>query len=204
MASPRRGKGSGRFRFLLVLFILLVAAYLLRDWLLPPVGQFLSRSDPPGKADVIIVLAGDGSGLRISRGGELAQQGLAPKVLVSGPDGMYGGYECDFAIAYAVKKGFPESLFERVPHTGRSTKDEAAIFVQLMRNRGIKHYILVSTDFHTRRAGKLFQAAGPELQMTVIGAPDPKHPLATWWKDRETMKTVWTEYQKTITGPLGL
>jgi len=204
VAGSRRGKSAGWFRFLVVLLVLLVTGYLLRGWLLPPVGEFLVRTDPPTKAEVIVVLAGDASGLRITKAAELAQQGLAPKVLVSGPDGFYGGYECDYAIAYATKQGFPESLFERVPNTARSTKDEAAVFVPLLRARGIKHYILFSSDFHTRRAGKLFRAAGPDLEVTVLGVAHPNLVLATWWTSREAQKTVWAELQKALTGPLGL
>ncbi len=204
MARSQRGKAARWFRFLVVLIVLASGAYLFRAWILPPVGQFLVRTDPPQKAEVIVLLAGDTSGFRIRKAAELAQQGLAPKILVSGPDGLYGGYECDFAIDYAVKQGFPASLFERVPHTARSTKTEAEVFIPLLRKMGVKHYILFSSDFHTRRAGKIFRAAGPDLEVTVLGAAHPGLNLSTWWTDREAQKTVWAEFQKTVTGPLGL
>ena len=103
-----------------------------------------------------------------------------------------------------VRLDFPASLFECVPHSARSTKAEAAVFVPLLRKMGVKHYILFSSDFHTRRAGKLFRAEGPELEVTVIGAVHPQLNMSTWWTERETVKTVWAEMQKTITGPLGL
>ena len=204
MASSRRGTSAGRFRFWVLLLVLAVGAYFLRGWWLPPIGEFLIRTDPPQKAEVIVLLAGDASGFRITKAAELAQQGFAPKVLVSGPSGFFDGYECDYAIAYAVRRGFPASLFECVPHSARSTKAEAAVFVPLLRKMGVKHYILFSSDFHTRRAGKLFRAEGPELKVTVIGAVHPQLNMSTWWTERETVKAVWAEMQKTLTGPLGL
>ena len=41
---------------------------------------------------------------------ELVKQGYVPKVLVSGPDMLYGFYECDLAIPFAVKRGYPAEL----------------------------------------------------------------------------------------------
>ncbi|MEO8027848.1 MAG: YdcF family protein [Bryobacteraceae bacterium] len=184
--------------------MLLVCAYALRGWLLPPFAEFLIQTDPPEKAEVIVLLAGDTSGGRILRAGELVREGLAPKVLVSGPDGLFGGYECDYAIDYAVKKGFPAEMFQRVPNHCRSTKQEAQLFIPLLRQMGIKHYILLSSSFHTHRAGKLFRAEGPDLRVTVLPVVDPNFHPDAWWKDREAQKTVWIEWQKTLTGPLGL
>jgi len=178
--------------------------YLFRGWLLPPIGEYLIKTDPPEKAEVIVVLGGDVSGFRITQAAALARKGLAPKILVSGPDGFFGSYECDFAIPFAVKAGFPESLFERVPNSARSTKDEAALFIPMLRKMGVKHYILLSSDFHTRRAGKLFREAGPDLKVTVIGVTHPDYQMSKWWTSRESQKIVWAEMTKTITGPFGI
>ncbi len=203
MAGSHRRRRFG-LRSFVFLLCLLALAYFLRGWILPPIGEFLVQTDAPRKADVIVVLAGDTGGARITRASELAMQGLAPKVLVSGPDGIFGGYECDLAIAYAVKQGYPPSLFERVPHTARSTKTEAEVFVPLLRKMGVRHYILVSSNFHTRRAGKLFREAGSDLEVTVLPVVHPGIDLSKWWTDREAQKTVYMEWQKTLTGPLGL
>ncbi len=57
------------------------------------------------------MLAGDGYGHRILRAAELVRQGLAPTVLVSGPEGLYGYYESELAIPFAVERGYPRSWF---------------------------------------------------------------------------------------------
>lgn len=201
---PAYHKSSIRFWLISILVVSVFALYFFRAAWLPAIGWYLVRTDPPEKADAIVVLAGDFTGGRIRKAAELAQQGYAPKVLVSGPDGVYGGHESDLAVAYAVKIGFPEALFERVPHQARSTKEEAQFFIPLLRSKGIKHYILVTSNFHTRRAGKLFRDEGKDLRVTVIAAPDPNFRPDAWWTNRESQKTTWYEWQKALTGPLGL
>ena len=61
-------------------------------------GAWLVHSDEPFPADVVVVLAGDPYGNRILKGADLVKQGFAPKVLVSGPAGLYDLHECDLAI----------------------------------------------------------------------------------------------------------
>src|ERR1700761_5338999 len=95
------------------LFFIIVAAtivaFLFRTQILTALGSFLVKADPPQKADLIVVLAGDSFGNRITTAAKLVQEGYAPKALISGPNGIYGYYECDLAIPFAVRKGYPES-----------------------------------------------------------------------------------------------
>ena len=70
------------------------------------------RGEQPQRADVILVIAGDWSGERILTGAELARQGYAPKVWVSGPMELYGVNEAALAINYALAHGYPKELFQ--------------------------------------------------------------------------------------------
>src|ERR1700733_14835099 len=79
--------------------------------LLAAAGSYLVRTEAPQKADIVLVLGGDGKGRRILGGAELVREGYAPQVLVSGPGSAYGFHECDLAIQYAVRNGYPESYF---------------------------------------------------------------------------------------------
>ena len=47
-------------------------------------GRYLVYSLPPQSADIILVLAGDFYGPRVLKAAELAKQGYAPVVLISG------------------------------------------------------------------------------------------------------------------------
>jgi uncharacterized SAM-binding protein YcdF (DUF218 family) len=161
-------------------------------------GNFLVKAGPPVKSDMIVVLAGDGFGNRILKAGELVKEGYAPHALISGPDGSYGNYECDLAISYAVRAGFPESFFIPLPHHGRSTEEEAEVVVAKLREMGVKRIILVTSNFHTRRAGKIFHRAAPDLEIHVVSSPDRFFKPDSWWHDREARKIFLLEWAKTM------
>jgi uncharacterized SAM-binding protein YcdF (DUF218 family) len=161
-------------------------------------GNFLVKAGPPQKADIIVVLAGDGFGRRILAAGELVKQGFAPQALISGPNGSYGNYECDLAIPFAVRAGYPESYFIHLEHPARSTEDEAAVVTKKLREMNAKRVILVTSNYHTRRAGKLFRRAAPDLEFIVVAAPDEFFVPDSWWHNREARKIFLYEWMKTV------
>jgi len=184
------------------IFLVLAAAVLLLVLLHAPIlaalGNFLVKAGPPEKADIILVLAGDGFGHRILKAAELVKAGYAPRALISGPNGSYGKYECDEAIPFAVRAGYPESYFLHFEHTARSTESEAEKAAKKLREMGVKRVILVTSNFHTRRAGIMFRRAAPEIQFFVVAAPDEFFKPDRWWHDREASKIFLYEWMKTI------
>jgi uncharacterized SAM-binding protein YcdF (DUF218 family) len=183
---------------------LVVAALLFHSAILAALGSRLVSAGPPEKSDIVVVLAGDGFGNRILRGAELVREGYAPKVLVSGPAGIYGMHESDLAISFATKAGYPESYFVPFPHEARSTMEEAQAIVPELRKTGARNILLVTSDFHTRRAGNIFRRAAPDLSFHVVAAPDRYFTANGWWKNREGRKTFAIEWMKTIAEWLGL
>jgi len=165
---------------------------------LAALGNFLVKAGSPEKADVIVVLAGDGFGHRILTAADLIKQGYAPKALISGPDGNYGIYECDLAIPFAVRAGDPESYFTHLEHHARSTLDEAKVIVEKLREMGVKRVLLVTSNFHTRRAGKIFRRTAPDIDFIVVAAPDEFFQPDNWWHNREASKTFVYEWMKTV------
>jgi uncharacterized SAM-binding protein YcdF (DUF218 family) len=177
--------------------------YFTRTTWLEAMGQFLVDTQPPEKSDMIVVLGGDWYGNRILKAAELARQGYAPHVLVSGGGYLYGRYEGDLAIPFAVSHGFDEKIFIKLLHPTSSTRDEAKAVIPELRRRGVKKYILVTTEFHTRRAGNLFRQIGPDLQVCVVASPDTLH-WNNWWTEREGRKTFLMEWTKTVTSTVGM
>jgi uncharacterized SAM-binding protein YcdF (DUF218 family) len=167
-------------------------------------GDYLVRSEAPQKADIAVVLAGDSAGNRILKGAELVREGYAPQALVSGPSGLYGFYECDLAIAFAEKHGFPASYFVAVPNHSHSTKEEAAAILPELRRRGVHTVLLVTSDYHTRRAVGIYRADAPEMRFIPIAAPDEYFSPQGWWKSREGRKTFAFEWIKTVSEWIGL
>jgi uncharacterized SAM-binding protein YcdF (DUF218 family) len=168
-------------------------------------GEFLVHTDPLIKADAVLVLAGDWNGDRILKGAELVKEGYAPIVLVSGPMALYGLNEADLAIDYAVRHGYPREVFVPMVSDAFSTRDEVAFFVPELRRRGIHRLLIVSSDFHTHRARKLFRdSLGSEIDIRMIAARDRHFTPDGWWKDREGQKTFFYEWSKTIGTVFGL
>ena len=184
--------------------VLIVLALALHNLVLSELGAFLVQAQPPEKADIALVLAGDSEGNRILTAAKLAQRGLVPRVAVSGPSGMYGYHECDLAIPFAVKAGYPEAYFIHLENDARSTKEEAAAMIPQLRQLRAHKVLLVTSTYHTRRAGKIFRAAAPDLQFVVVAAPDPNFTTSGWWHNRQGEKTAFIEWIKTVTEPFGI
>lgn len=208
LAANARLKAPGRrWRFVLACAagaaLLLIATHSV--WL-AALGGYLVDADAPAPADLIIVLAGDLEGNRIVTGGNLVRQGFAPKVLVSGPDRLFGGNECDFAIAYAVRRGYPESYFTPAPNQARSTVAEARALLPLVRKLDAHRIDIVTSNFHTRRARQIYRAQAPDLNIHVVAAVDSDNGFKpeSWWRDRENRKTFLNEWMKTIANWLGV
>jgi len=196
------------FKSILLLFCLCVVLYAGRDVWLPLVARPLVHEETPSKSEVAVVLAGDPRGNRIRKAAELAKAGYVQEVLVSGPAGMYGVHENDLAIPYMVQLGYPAKLFVPIPHTAHSTREEAVVLIRELERRKIQSFILVTSDYHTARAGRIFRATeralggGPE--MCVVGSPDDDFHVGDWWRNREAQKTVFLEWCKTIATALGV
>lgn len=187
-----------RRKLAVALAITAVALFLTRSSWLGAIGGFLVHEQAPEKADIGIVLAGDSRGGRILKASELVKQGFVPKLLVSGPDGMYGSHECDLEIPFAVRAGYPESYFVHFENTARSTRDEAQQAARVLRDMGVHRLLLVTSDYHTRRAGRMFRDALPGVEVIVVASSDPYFSTGGWWKNREGQKTALYEWLKTV------
>lgn len=187
-----------------VLALVLAVSY--RLWL-PLIGRALVHDDGPAQADIAVVLGGDYWGHRIETAAMLVRRGFVPSVLVSGPPGFYGVHEADLAIPFAVSKGFPAQWFVAFPHEALSTREEARAVLAELRRRGLRRALIVTSDFHSARARRIFLAAekamggGPELRF--VAAPDEFFHAGSWWRGRESQKTTFLEWWKTVATALG-
>lgn len=197
---------------LLLIFVLVLVAVVLADvtsvgWL-RALGTALEEDDGPAKADIGVVLAGDYWGHRIEKAAQLIQAGYIPQALISGPSGFYGLHECDFAIPFIVHKGYPAADFIPLPHDARSTLEEAQVVLPELRRRKVRSFLLITSNYHSRRAARIFRYVGRSIgympAMHVVTAPDEVFRSADWWKSREGRKTVATEWSKTLAFDLGI
>jgi uncharacterized SAM-binding protein YcdF (DUF218 family) len=168
-------------------------------------GNFLVEDHAPIKADADVVLAGDWTGERVLRAGQLVKEGYAPYALVSGPTSIYGINEAKLSIDYATSKGFPSDQFVAIEQRAFSTREEAELFYHELKKRGIHSILLVTSNFHTHRAAIVFRKRfGGEIQVTSVAAPSAYFVPDSWWKEREGQKTVFYEWSKMIATPFGM
>jgi uncharacterized SAM-binding protein YcdF (DUF218 family) len=197
-------RDSRRFRWLLVAAAALLLALATHRFWLGALGAYLVHSDAPAPADVIVVLAGDFMGNRILTAAALARQGLAGKVLVSGPAEVYGHYESDLAIPFAVGHGYSESYFLALPNEARSTASEADVVIAELRKLHARRIDLVTSNFHTRRARNIFLSKAPDLEIHTVAAPDPYFTPDGWWENRDGRKIFAEEWAKTVANWVGM
>jgi len=188
--------------------LLTVVAFLARNVWLGALGTVLVHDDGAGKAEIAVVLAGDYWGHRLFKAAELVRQGYVPLVLVSGPPGFYGVNEADAAIQFAVGKGFPAEWFIPLRHTALSTRDEAVVVLDALKQRNIHSFLLVTSNYHTARARRIYLSAeherggGPDLR--VVASGDQFFSAGNWWHNREGRKTAFMEWTKTLTSVFGI
>jgi uncharacterized SAM-binding protein YcdF (DUF218 family) len=200
--------GFFRLKLLAAGLVLAAAAILGRSLWLAWLGYALVHDDGPAKADIAVVLAGDYLGHRIDKAAQLIRQGYVPAALISGPPGFYGLHESEYAIAYALRQGFPAQWFIALPHSALNTRDEAVVVLGELRRRNVRSFLLVTSDYHTARARRAFLAAeramGGGPTMRTVAVPDEFFRPDSWWRNREGQKTAFFEWSKTVATALGI
>lgn len=163
-------------------------------------GAYLVRAEEPERADIAVVLAGDFAGNRILKAAELVRQGYVTKILVSGPAPLYGRAESDFAVSFAVQKGCPAYWFISFPIRAYSTTEEARAIVPELRRRNVKRFLIVTSNYHTRRAGNEYRKLSTGMEFRAVAASDDFFTADGWWRSREGRKRFLLEWMKTVAG----
>ena len=154
--------------------------------------------DDPQKSDAIVVLAGD-TGARPARALELLRQQIAPRMFLDAEthDQIYN--QPLTAIARNYINSLPDaSKIAVCPVDGLSTDAETADVRRCIEPLGIHRVLLVTSDFHTRRALSIFRRRLPQYQFSVAAAYDPTHFGKAWWTHREWAKVTFDEWIRLI------
>jgi uncharacterized SAM-binding protein YcdF (DUF218 family) len=181
------------FRWLFPLFIVLVV--ILGVALASQAARFLVV-DAPQQSDAIIVLAGETSA-RPAKGLELLRQGLAQHAFLDAEarDLVYDQTLTEVAQRYIVGLG-ETSRVSVCPIQGMSTFAEADDVNRCLQTVGAHRVLIVTSEFHTRRALLIFRHRLPQYQFNVAAAYNPFQFGEAWWRNREWAKTVLNEWMK--------
>lgn len=195
---------TGRRRIWLILLVLVLLLVLFHSPILSGLGNYLIDADQPVRADVAVVLAGDMTGERLNTAIRLVKDGFVPLIAVSGPCCLYGQNEGEMAVEMAVQQGHPRDIFVVVPNRSHSTREESVEISRFLRARKFSSYLLVTSNFHTRRAGAVYRTITPKLDMRVIAAPYEDFEPGSWWRSRQGQKVFLGEWERTVANWLGI
>ncbi len=160
-------------------------------------GNFLIV-DAPRPSDVILVLAGE-TDRRPKRALELLAQGYGRRVVLDVPTKgrLFGVTEIEVAQKYV--EDLPQgSLVSVCPIDGLSTKEESKDAEKCLAREDAKSVLIVTSDFHTRRALNIYRREVPEYQYSVAAARNNREFGARWWTHRQWAKTFVDEWLRLI------
>ena len=204
-----RAQTKSRTKKFLVVILLMILSIAL--WI-PYAGQILVKSDQQQQADIIVVLMGSIPD-RMLGAVDLYTEGYANTILMV--QSHMSGYEVltargvtipttvDLNKEVAVSLGVPEEHVHILPGSAYSTNDEAIIFREyLSHNTDINSIALVTSKYHSCRAKLIFERALRHLDrdITIHSTPTNYDSFNEryWWRNREDMKRVVTEYLKLV------
>ncbi len=191
-------RGGIFFRLLGYLFIVfvLVVLYFARYSLLRLAGRFWVVDEPPVAVDAIAVLGDDNyGGDRATRAAELFKAGWAPRVIASGRYLRPYASVAELEERDLTDRGVPKAAVVRLEHRAEDTREEAVAIGQLMAAHGWKRVIVVTSNYHTRRAHYILERElPPGTTLRVVAAPDSEYDPGDWWRDRQGIKIFAHEF----------
>ena len=160
-------------------------------------GNFL-LVDAPRPSDVILVLAGE-TDRRPRRALELLAQGYGRRVVIDVPAGakVYEFSQVELAQKYIGD--LPQASSVSVcPTEGLSTKDESKDVEKCLAGEPVRSVLIVTSDFHTRRALDIFRRELPGRDYSAVAVRDDTQFGTRWWRHRQWAKTLVDEWMRLI------
>src|SRR5581483_8254014 len=160
---------------------------------MPFAARWLIHSDPLAHADAIVVLGA----MRLERtfeAGTLYREGWSRRIILLRPpdiasEGVLARVNVEVPLWIDIQKSallqmsVPAAAIVPAPYIADTTRQEAEFTADYVRRAGFKRIIVVTSPYHTARAGRFFRnAAGGSF--VVIMRPDryeridPDH----WWR----------------------
>ena len=119
-----------------------------------------------------------------------------------------GGLVAWFAASRSARLAALQSIQAQTQRIAKTLdsglRAEAQAVLPEIRREGLKHILLVTSNYHTRRAGRCFRKLADGLSMRVIAAPDENFRWDSWWLNREAQKVFYMEWSKTIFSFVGM
>ena len=192
---------SRRSVTMLALFVVGLACLAFHRPILTGAGQLLVDGDKLEKADAAVVLSGEqGNGLRVGAAVRLYKEGWVRRIVLSGAQMGYGRHESDFSLARALALGAPREALLPFPLSSRSTQEEAEYLLPRMEAAGIRSFYVVSSNFHTARARRIFlRTCNGRMRVLAFPAHDDTFQPDSWWQSELGILVFLLESLKQVT-----
>jgi len=161
-------------------------------------GHGLVRDDVVLAADAIVVLGGDAVH-RVPHAAALFHQGISDVVVaVGGVENEGREAEAWLSAAQLHSEGVPKANVVVLGAAEPNTKAEARAVMRLFEERGWRRCLVVTSPYHSWRAGRVFSYACRHSEVTVQLAPSPYDPFDPdgWWRDSRQRRQVRNEWIK--------
>jgi uncharacterized SAM-binding protein YcdF (DUF218 family) len=145
-------------------------------------GHWLDLSDPLAHTDAIVAISGD-TGARAESAIALWKEGYAPLLIFSGGSSdPQSVASAELMKRAAVAAGVPASAIV-VEGASATTEENAQRVAELMKSRGLRSAILVTSPYHQRRAAILFEREFDRTALSFRNHPadDPDWDATLWW-----------------------
>ena len=150
------------------------------------------------ESDAIVVLAGETS-LRPGLGVELLREQMGPHLFLDAEAAEQVFDQPLTEIAQRYVNSLPEAKQISVCSIGgRSTAAETADVARCIGAMGAHRVLIVTSDYHSRRALMIFSRRLPQYQWSIAAAHNPAAFGDAWWTHREWAKTTFDEWTKLI------
>ncbi len=154
----------------------------------------------PEKSDVIVVLAGDDDDVRYWHALQLLRGGYGQYLLLDASSDWvkYGRRPADAAADFVRSSAGDLAARAGVcPIQGDATFLEAKSVGRCLEPLRPRSVLLVTSDYHTRRALSILSHELPQYHWSVAAARDPVYG-ERWWQHRAWAKLWFSEWQRTI------
>jgi uncharacterized SAM-binding protein YcdF (DUF218 family) len=197
--TAKDGQRGGILVNLIVLLCIVIFCtflYLVRH----PMFRFAAETwiveDTLDKADALIVLSDDNFYAdRATRAAELFREGKAPLIVASGRRLRPNAGIAELMEHDLVERGVPRDKILRFTHDADSTREEAEALLKLVKTRKWRKTIVVTSNYHTRRARYIFHRVFPQdIEVRVASARDGDFDPQRWWEKRKSTKELMQEF----------
>jgi uncharacterized SAM-binding protein YcdF (DUF218 family) len=132
---------------------------------------------------------------RAAHAADLYRHGWAPVVVASGRKlRPYAGVG-ELMQHDLIERGVPKDKIVIISHNAENTREEAQILLQQATEHKWHSVIVVTSNYHTRRARYIFVRVFPQqIGVTVSGANDGSFDPDRWWQSRLGVKELTREW----------